>query len=276
MENKKIIPLDKLYSLNFELSSFFAQRQVWVDGALFKRETPRSASALIFLSGCTGVYTDLLSGESFFAPCKSLVYLPYNAEYTVLNVDSKIHKPDAYLLEFNMLLDETPFALSAKPFLVENANSYYFENAMREAVACFESAPFSPALIKAKIFNILAQISKESTANSHNAFETILPALEQMDKSPYDATTIEEYAAMCGLSCGGFRRLFKQHMGKSPIQYRISNKLTAACYLLEESNLSIKDISEVLCFESTSYFCRLFKNRIRKTPLEYREYIKKN
>ena len=94
-----------------------------------------------------------------------------------------------------------------------------------------------------------------------------------MNKSPYDSVSIEEYAEMCGLSSGGFRRLFKQYMGKSPRKHLIDIKLSAAKALLEESELSIKEISEILNFESTSYFCRLFKERSGLTPLEFREKV---
>lgn len=276
MNETKIIPLNQIHTLDFELTSFFAQRQIWIDGVLFSRETQRHASALIFLSGCTGIYTDLETGNSFFAPCKSLVYLPYASRYTVLNVDSKIHKPDAYLIEFNMHYNEDCFALFPRPFMINYVNQVYIENTMREIVDCYESAPFSPPLLKAKIYNILSHLSCSENTDKDKIYETIFPALEHMNNSPYDSTTIEEYAQMCGLSCGGFRRLFKDYTGKSPRKHMIDKKLSAAKILLEESEISINEISDILNYESTSYFCRLFKNRIGKTPSEFRESIRQN
>ena len=108
----KMVSFEEIYSLDFELESIFAQRQKWIDGVLFKRETPRRSSGLIYLNGCTGQYTDLISGESFYAPCKSLVYLPYGGMYTVLNIESGKGNPDAYLVEFNIVKDGEIIALS--------------------------------------------------------------------------------------------------------------------------------------------------------------------
>lgn len=274
MKNTEIVSTTRIHTLNFELSSFFAERQIWVNGVLFTREKPRPASALVFLSGCTGVYTDLKTGEEFFAPCKSLVYLPYGSRYSVLNLDSKLYKPDAYLVEFNMLLDDICIALSPKPFIIDNLNQFYIEKTMREIVDCYETAPLSYPLLKSKIYSILARLSSEKSTYNDKIYETISPALEHMDQSPYDSVSIEEYAKMCGLSCGGFRRLFKQYMGKSPRRHIIDNKISAAKRLLEESNLSVREISEILGFENTSYFCRLFKERVEVTPSEFREKIK--
>ena len=92
-----------------------------------------------------------------------------------------------------------------------------------------------------------------------------------MDQFPYASLPVDRYAEMCNLSCGGFRRLFKQYLGKSPIEYIIDNKITSAKTMLEESDIPVKEISEILNFESTAYFCRLFKKRTGKTPTEYRE-----
>lgn len=274
MKNTKIVPINEILTLDFELTTFFAQRQIWVDGVLFKKDKPRHSSALIFLNGCSGVYTDSETGESFFAPCKSLVYLPFNSRYSVLNVDSKIHKPDAYLVEFNMLCDNEFIALSSKPFIINSQNQFYIEKTMREIVDCFEAVPLSPSMLKSKIYNILFHISCQKNEREDKIYNALFPALEHMDKSPYDSVSIEEYAEMCGLSSGGFRRLFKQYMGKSPIKHIIDNKISAAKSLLEESELSIKEISEILNFESTSYFCRLFKERLGETPSKLREKSK--
>lgn len=275
MKTETAVPVSELYTMDFELVSVFAQRQIWADGVLFKREHKRSTSALIYLNGCTGVYTDLVSGESFFAPQKSLVYLPYGGRYTVLNVESKLCDTDAYLVEFNMRSDKI-FALSPKPFLIEPVNIHYIEKSMRETVDCYESMTRSPALLKAKIFDLLMHISHNEFNGRTQKYEAIMPALEYMNKYPYDTKPINNYAEMCGLSCGGFSRLFKEYIGKSPGEYIIENKMYNAKTLLEESNLSVKEISQILNFESTSYFCRLFKKRNGVTPSNFRLFVNQN
>lgn len=270
MNEIKIIQINDIYTLDFEITSFFAQRQKWIDGILFKREKMRESSALIYLNGCTGIYTDLISGENFFAPCKSFVYLPYGGRYTVLNIESQKSKPDAYLVEFNMKYKNELFALSSKPFLIQNINSYYIEKLMRETVDCYESVPKSIPFLKSKIYEFLAIISNAEKYDNNKKYKSIQPALDYINKNPFDWVSIEEYAKMCNLSCGGFRRIFKQYIGISPREFLINLIINAAKKLLEESDMSIKSIAETLHFESTEYFCRLFKLKTKLSPTEYR------
>jgi len=271
MDKIKIIQINDIYTLDFEITSFFAQRQKWIDGVLFKREKMRESSALIYLNGCTGIYTDLITGENFFAPCKSFVYLPYGGRYTVLNIESQKSKPDAYLVEFNMKYKNEFFALSSKPFLIQNKNPYYIEKLMRETVDCYESIPMSNAFLKSKIYELLSLISQNECADRNRIYKSIHPAIEYINKNPFDWISIEEYAQMCDLSCGGFRRIFKQYIGISPREYIINLKINAAKKLLEESDMSIKAIAETLNFESTEYFCRLFKLKTNLSPTEFRK-----
>ena len=267
----KIMEINDIYTFDFEITSFFAQRQKWIDGVLFKREKMRESSALIYLNGCTGVYTDLITGEEFYAPCKSFVYLPYGGRYTVLNIESQKSKPDAYLVEFNMKYNNEFFSLSSKPFLIQNINPYYVEKLMREAVDCYESIPMLTALLKSKIYELLSLISKNDYSDRDRIYKSIHPAIEYINKNPFDCVSIEEYAKMCNLSCGGFRRVFKQYIGISPREYIINLKINAAKKLLEESDMSIKAIAETLNFESTEYFCRLFKLKNNLSPTEFRK-----
>ena len=44
--------------------------------------------------------------------------------------------------------------------------------------------------------------------------------------------------------------------------------------LLLESNLSIKEISEKLCFDTPNYFTKTFKKVTNKTPTEYKKHAK--
>ena len=270
MSETKIINISEIQSLDFELTSFFAQRQKWIDGVLFKREKKRESSALIYLNGCTGLYTDLLSGDNFYAPCKSFVYLPFGSIYTVLNIESQKAKPDAYLVEFNMKYNNEFFALSSKPFLIDNINNLHIEKTMSEAVESFESVPISVSYLKSKIYELLALISLDQNSDKGNKYKSIQVALDYINKNPFDSISIEEYAKMCNLSTGGFRRIFKQYIGKSPREYIINIKINSAKKLLEESCISVKTISEILNFESCEYFCRLFKNKTNLSPTEYR------
>jgi transcriptional regulator GlxA family with amidase domain len=97
-----------------------------------------------------------------------------------------------------------------------------------------------------------------------------LPAIQYLEGNVSAELKVFELADMCGLSEGGFRRLFREYSGKSPTEYMIGARLEAARGLLDNSSYTVETISEMLNFESSSYFCKLFKRKLGMTPMEYR------
>lgn len=66
-------------------------------------------------------------------------------------------------------------------------------------------------------------------------------------------------------------REFKAETGKSIIQYFIDLKIEKAKELLRENDLSIKEISEKLAFDTPNYFSKTFRKLTATTPTAYRK-----
>ena len=64
---------------------------------------------------------------------------------------------------------------------------------------------------------------------------------------------------------------FKDEYGMSPIHYMISRRIEESRYLLQETNMSISQISRVLGFSSASYFSQSFRRAEGISPIEYRK-----
>ncbi len=67
---------------------------------------------------------------------------------------------------------------------------------------------------------------------------------------------------------------FRSCFGVSPYQYLITQRITMACSLLKNSNLSIREISEMLQFADSHYFSSFFRSRIGLSPSEYRQNLR--
>lgn len=67
-----------------------------------------------------------------------------------------------------------------------------------------------------------------------------------------------------------FRKMFKEYTGISPGQYHLSLRIRQAKDLLINTNLSIKEISYRLGFESIFYFSRVFKSKTGINPTQYK------
>lgn len=68
-----------------------------------------------------------------------------------------------------------------------------------------------------------------------------------------------------------FRKVFKNYTGLSPGQYYLQLKIEKAKDLLSNSNLSVKQISTELNFESNFYFSKIFKEKTGLRPTQYRQ-----
>jgi AraC family transcriptional regulator, arabinose operon regulatory protein len=70
--------------------------------------------------------------------------------------------------------------------------------------------------------------------------------------------------------CNRFKDLF----GTSPIQAQKELKIQKAQKLLQTTELSITEISQILGFSEIQNFTRLFKSRVHVSPLAYRSIYK--
>lgn len=66
-------------------------------------------------------------------------------------------------------------------------------------------------------------------------------------------------------------RLFKNAYGVTPYAYVLEKKISFAKKLLDNTNLSVKQIAEKLCFADEYYFSNLFKNKVGVSPATYRK-----
>lgn len=85
-----------------------------------------------------------------------------------------------------------------------------------------------------------------------------------------ETVTVEELAAIAGLSQFHFIRAFKKETGFTPHEYILDTRFAAAKYLLKNSVVPIKDICFRTGFCGESVFCTAFRRRYGMTPLEYR------
>lgn len=82
---------------------------------------------------------------------------------------------------------------------------------------------------------------------------------------------IPELAKMENLSYSGYIKLFKRRMGMPPSAYLIKLRMNAACDLLRNTDMSIKQIGISVGYDDAHFFSRLFKKHTGVSPQSYRE-----
>ena len=91
-----------------------------------------------------------------------------------------------------------------------------------------------------------------------------------MEEKLHGQLELATLAQHANLSKYHFSNKYKALTGHSPIQHFLHLKMERACYLLDISGISIKDVSRTLGYEDSYYFSRLFKKIIGVAPRQYR------
>lgn len=83
--------------------------------------------------------------------------------------------------------------------------------------------------------------------------------------------TVDEMAALVDLAPSHFHKLFKTHLGISPLAYLNDLRLEKARELLETTFTQMKQIGLKVGMPNDSHFTRDFKKKYGVTPTEYRK-----
>lgn len=92
-----------------------------------------------------------------------------------------------------------------------------------------------------------------------------------MQEHIHSQLDLARLAAEANVSKYHFAKKFKALTGSAPIQYFINMKMQRACYLLDSSRQSIKEVAASLGYDDVYYFSRLFKKTIGLSPSQYRQ-----
>lgn len=85
--------------------------------------------------------------------------------------------------------------------------------------------------------------------------------------------SLEEIAAVLGISTSNLTRKFNAQIGITPREYINRQKIEEAKRLLLENEFTLTEIAAKLGFSTSSYFAAVFKQFVSCTPSEYRKKV---
>lgn len=121
-----------------------------------------------------------------------------------------------------------------------------------------------------QILSYLALLVRQQRSKSGRQID-LDAARAYMNEHLHGQMNLESLAAHSKLSKYHFSKRFKALTGHSPIQYFINLKMQHACYLLDASSQSVKQVAAALGYDDAYYFSRLFKKVIGLSPDQYRK-----
>jgi len=111
--------------------------------------------------------------------------------------------------------------------------------------------------------------TKKTDANTAQSY--VQKAIEFITSNYSYPITIEDIASYVGLSRSHLFRSFETVLGQSPKEYLTDFRMKQACYLLENTNLSITAIANSLGFDNSLYFSKIFHKELGTSPKVWRK-----
>ena len=85
---------------------------------------------------------------------------------------------------------------------------------------------------------------------------------------------IETMSEMITVSPDYFTKMFKDSIGRTPIDYINGLRINRAMQMLATTDTSVNDISDELGFSNSNYFHTIFKQYMETSPAAYRKMVK--
>ena len=104
----------------------------------------------------------------------------------------------------------------------------------------------------------------------HNVLR-LRPVIAYISEHYCEKIYVEKLADMITVSPDYFTKMFKDSIGRTPIEYINGLRINHAMRLLAETNCSMAEIAEVIGFCNPNYFHKIFKQYMSASPLQYRK-----
>lgn len=173
----------------------------------------------------------------------------------------------------------------AKLFERSKSGLSFFGNTKTEVGQRLESlfymTHFERLIEVLKIFHILANSREVTVLNATGiVLETTHSRATQLDeifsyvrKEFQNEIALEDVSKLINMTEPSFCRFFKKNTNKTFIEFLNEYRITHACKLLAETDMSITDICFESGFNNFSHFNNYFRRVTAKSPSEYRKYL---
>ena len=121
-------------------------------------------------------------------------------------------------------------------------------------------------MLSTDMLRIMASAASLAKAGDRSEHPALIKAIAYLEENVCREVTLEELAKHAGLGSSRLSQLFREEVGKSPMQYMAMLKAERATALLLVDGLSSCEVAERLGFSSDSYFRRFYKLQTGDTP----------
>jgi AraC family L-rhamnose operon regulatory protein RhaS len=110
----------------------------------------------------------------------------------------------------------------------------------------------------------------ESKIPNNSKRDMLAEALHFIESNMLSELKVEDIAERVYLSPSYFRKVFKEVTGMNPIEYINKIRISKACMLLADRDMTVSQVAETVGIFDSNYFSRLFKNIVGCSPSKFK------
>ena len=139
--------------------------------------------------------------------------------------------------------------------------------------------------IKSNLYSIIVLMLRkhiESTITNkqlifkNRNLENINKIIQYIESHYKEDIALDDLAGFLNFNRYYFCRLFKEFTGMSPVKYINNYRVHQAISLMQNSDLTISEISSQVGFNNSNYFTKVFSEATNETPSSYLSRLKKS
>lgn len=133
------------------------------------------------------------------------------------------------------------------------------------------SAPdnFLPENLSIQAYTLLLELNRLAMPLQYP--DILRNALNIINNASHLAHTLEGLSTACNTSISTLSRLFRDHIGVSPMNYIIDQRLEHAKLMIYMKDMPLKEIAQRCGYHSESFLSRAFKKKFGVSPLAFRK-----
>jgi len=131
----------------------------------------------------------------------------------------------------------------------------------------------SESLLHARIRNPDDHQRMALSSRLRSQHPALLRIVQAMEKNLEEPLRLDEIAKIGGISRRQLERLFRNVLNDTPTGYYLKLRLNRARHLLEQTSMSILDVSLACGFVSAPYFSRAYRGLFGRSPREDRRFL---
>jgi AraC-like DNA-binding protein len=151
-------------------------------------------------------------------------------------------------------------------FLLSEFNEEQYRLLFKLRSTILKIKPINLADLQSAIF-LLTQEDENITSHIPKQIRVVLKYIENNIKEKIQISSLAE---MTSWDYSHFIRVFKKHVGKTPHQYILKEKIKCAKELLTSKAINLQDVAQEVGFDSYSNFVNAFKNETKQLPFSYK------